>query len=302
MHAKEAREESCYRLVRGIETACARWAAFRFPGALGRLPFEERPIGRTFGLGGFSWTENEKIPEALGIWHFSDTRSHEVWTTGERLNWSISTSGLRNRINTITAFRSIDTSDGKVADPHLRSLLHGFSESFDDFMARWGLVQTLSLYRAELVKMRDGTASARAAVDSAKTLSDYISRHGTDTVTVATDVVDGPDLIVLFEMEQRLLAKGNDPTVDAPQLLSTTQQLLRSNAKQVLMEYGATTSAVTAYSQLALAAENAKLQQKLFRYTVAAIIVAVLSLGASSCQLLAHENHPSAPTRAQQSN
>ena len=230
-NASNVREFACEELIKKHELACSRWASFRFPGPIGQRPYLERPVGRTFAFGGFSWQEKRKTPEALGIWPAGDRRAREMWRTDNPLDWVIVTDGLRDRPSVVTAFRKFDAGDEPATQPVLRAVIHNFDDKFADYMARWGLLNGLALYRSELIALRDTAASNEDVVDGAKALSKYILRGGVDALAVATEISTGSDLLVYSDLSQCLVNDDDTPTaIDWP-ILSAIQELLRRNAR-----------------------------------------------------------------------
>lgn len=285
---EDQKRRACRALIRGYEDACDSWFARKFPGRFSADP-DRRPVVRMLFTREqvpyaerLSWLRPVGLEFALPLWQSVHPKGW--WLAEDR--WPYES----GRYVVTLAARRRDAARERNDERDLESNWHLTQRFGDDqapLVARYGISALMSLYSAELGKLRDRAGVRRflrRPVRQAQELDDYLVRDGLDASTMTADLEaltsdllrfrwNVPEFVeVLDALPERM--RTREPEQFVPALC----QRIRDQALRLASDTEKTIGNVRASAELRQAVANTRLQRMILLLSLAAIIIAVVSL------------------------
>jgi hypothetical protein len=287
-HPEDLKRRACLALIRGHEDGCGRWFARKFPGRLSADP-EDRPVIRLVFTREqvpyaqrLPWLRPIGLDFALPIWR--SVRPAGWWLAENR--WPYED---RRYALTLAARRS-DAAREPTAERDQGSnwyLTQRFGDDYAPLVARYGISALMSLYARELGQLRDRAGVRRfpkRPVQQARELDNYLARDGLDASTVAADLEaltsdlprfrwNVPEFLEVLEVlpEPRRIRQSDE-------FVPSLCRRIRDQALRLASDTEKTIGNIRASAELRQAIANTRLQRVLLILSLAAIIIAVVSL------------------------
>jgi hypothetical protein len=292
--AEDQKRLACETVTRQHEQACSRWFADRFPGRFAANP-NSRPVMRLL------FTQ-EQVPFKEGkVWlrpvGLSDNL--EVWrsTETELPGWALVLSRWSYRhdqhVVTVAARRrdaAREPTEGESGESNWY-LTQQFASYQAPLAARYAITSLLSQYNDGLGDLRDrtGRPRLRRPVQEALDLDQYLVGDGLDSATITADIRlltedlkqfrrNVPEYTEDLEGYPPHLREKREPREFVPAFCSW----LRNQASRLAEDTATTTGNIRASAELRQAIANTRLQRTTLLLSLAATVVAIISLLAST--------------------
>jgi hypothetical protein len=277
------------RRVQEREAACARWFFAKFEGRFAAVDPEVRPSIRLL------FTE-QAIPFEDGQWSWMGPAdlawTPDVYRCTDMPGWSLKASrwpSTNQPYAWTVAARRIDVGEEGREDRRgwsNWSLTQNFSTSQAPLVARYALTALLAIYARRLARLRDAAGRARRRpVRDAQTLDRYLLTDGLDAATVTADVANLTKDLSVFRWDvpeyiedQGRLPAGGQPRRERLELVPSLCESLRMRAARLAEDTANTDGNILASAQLRQAIANTVLQRTVVIFTIAAVVIALVSL------------------------
>ena len=282
--------EACRRLMRQHEDACGLWFATKFPGRFAAAAPGRRPVIRMLFTtehvpyaGRPAWLQPVGLDSALPLWR--STEPEGWWLSEDR--WSGERDG--RRILTLSAKRAdaAEPPGGGESGESNWYLTQRFGTDQAPLAARHAMTALLSLYADRLGALRDNAGirrRLRRPVREARALDNYLIRDGLDAATVTSDLAVFTDDLSRFRRGVPEFTEHREGLPDPPhgyKLVDYVPALcaaIRRQSARLATDTTATTSNIRASAELRQSITNTRLQRLIVLLSVAATIIAVVSL------------------------
>jgi hypothetical protein len=286
---------ACEAVIRRHEEACSRWLADRFPGRFAANP-NSRPVMRLMFTQeqvpfqeGKAWLRPVGLSDNLEVWRSTET---------ELPGWALVLSRWPYRherhVVTVAARRrdaAREPTEGESGESNWY-LTQEFASYQAPLAARYAIASLLSVYSDGLGDLRDragGRPRLRRPVREALDLDQYLIGDGLDSATITADIRlltedlkqfrwNVPEYTEDLEGYPAHLREKQEPHEFLPALCSW----LRNQANRLAEDTATTTSNIRASAELRQAIANTRLQRTTLLLSLAATVIAVISLLAST--------------------
>jgi hypothetical protein len=276
------------RRVQEREAECARWFFSRFEGRFAAADSEARPTVRLMFTeqavpfeGWPTWLEPAGLTWTPDVYRCTDTPG---WALQAR-SWSMTD----HRYGWTFAARRSDV--GRVGDGAARetnwSLTQRFGREQAPLVAQFALTGLLEIYAGRLARLRDTAGRRhliRRPVHDARNLDRYLVADGLDAATITADIANLTSDLSLFRwaVPEYTEDQGSAPeewTQREPlDLVPQLCKLLAARAVRLAEDTANTDGNLRASAQLRQAIANTLLQRTVVVFTVAAVVIALVSL------------------------
>jgi hypothetical protein len=289
--AEDQKRLACEAVIRRHEEACTRWFADRFRGRFAANP-NSRPVMRLmFTQEQVPFKERKAWLRPVGL---SD--SLEVWrsTETELPGWALVLSRWPYRHEqpvVMVAARRRDAAEEPTAGESGESnwyLTQRFADDQAPLAARYAMTSLLSVYGDGLGDLRDragGRPMLRRPVQEAKKLDQYLIGDGLDSATITADIRLLTDDLKQFRWgvpEYTEDLEGYSPDLREKQELREFVPVLcswlRNQTNRLSEDTATTTGNIRASAELRQAIANTRLQRPTLLLSLAAAVIAVISL------------------------
>jgi hypothetical protein len=293
--AEDQKRQACDTLIRGLETACARWFYGKFSGRFAAARKEERPVIRMiFTKDEAPYSDRHKWLRPLGL-----DFAFPLWRSDEAPGWWLSrerSSRPEERDVLTLAARRADAAEPQGdSEPGTSNwaLTQRFGTHRAELAALHALPALLSIYADRLARLRDRTRDRRRPrrpVREGLALDDYLIGDGLDAATVASDLGAYTEDLDHFRwgvpefteymdhMPEQSSVHRREPREYVPVL----RESIRGQASRVANDSSVTTEAVKASAELRQAISNTRLGRLTLLLSGLAAAIAIVSLLVSS--------------------
>jgi hypothetical protein len=289
---EDQKRRACDALMRKHEEACSRWFAAKFPGRFSAAEAERRPLIKMLFTkaqvpyaGRRAWLRPTGLDFALPLWR--STQPKGWWLSEER--WPYREG---RHVVTLAANRSDANKElaNGISGESNWSLTLRFAADEAPLAACHAMTALISLYAHHLGELRDKAGVRRfrwlprRTVHDARNLDDYLIRDGIDAATVTSDLEsltrDQTQFrwgVPKFE-EYRGHSRGVPLSHPPLEYVAFLCAEIREQAARLLLDTTTTTGNVRASAELRQAIANTRLQRLIVCLSVAATVIAVISL------------------------
>ena len=291
-HAENQKRSACHALIRKHQEACSRWFVARFPGRFAAAKFEDRPaIRMLFTKEAVPYAERHPwlrpidLDFALPLWRSTEPKgwwlSQELWPYREG-----------RHVVTLAAKRSDAAKEpgNGISGESNWSLTQRFATDQARLAAYHAMTALISLYAHHLGELRDKAGVRRfpwlprRPVHDARNLDDYLIRDGLDAATVTSDLESLTRDLTHFRWgvpefaEYRGHLRGAPFSHQPQEYVPSLCAEIRQQAARLSADTTTTTGNVRASAELRQAIANTRLQRFIVSLSVAATVIAVISL------------------------
>jgi hypothetical protein len=289
---EDQKRRACDALMRKHEEACSRWFAAKFPGRFSAAEAEGRPLikmlftkeqvpyGERLG-----WLRPIGLDFALPLWR--STQPKGWWLSEER--WPYREG---RHVVTLAAKRSDADKEpaNGISGESNWSLTLRFAADQAPLAAYHAMTALISLYAHHLGELRDKAGVRRfpwlprRTVRDARNLDDYLIRDGLDAATVTSDLESLTRDLTRFRWGVPEFAEYRGHLRGAPlshpplEYVASLCAEIREQATRLSVDTTTTTGNVRASAELRQAVANTRLQRLIVSLSVAATVIAVISL------------------------
>ena len=291
--AEDQKRRACDALIRKHEEACSQWFVARFPGRFAAATPQDRPVIRMlFTKDQVPYKEKRAWLRPLGL-----DFALPLWRSTEPKGWWLSEDRWPRRdgrhVMTLAAKRADAATEpgGGLSGESNWYLTQGFGSDQAPLAARHAMTALLSLYGNRLGELRDKAGRKRfprRPVREARALGDYLIRDGLDAATVTSDLESFAQDLTNFrwgvpefiEDREGLPERpfSHEPVEYVPALCAA----IREHAARLATDTATTTGNIKASAELRQAIASTRLQRFILLLSVAATVVAVVSLLAAN--------------------
>lgn len=287
--AEDEKREACEALVRKHEEACSRWFVARFPGRFAAADPQDRPVIRMlFTKEQLPYGERHAWLRPIGL-----GSARPLWRSTEPKGWWLTEDRWPYRearhVMTLAARRADaagEPSQG-VSDESNWYLTQEFGSDQAPLAARHAILALLALYADRLGDLRDTAGRKRfprRPVREGRDFDDYLIRDGLDAATVTSDLESFTRDLTYFRwgvpeyIEDREGFPKTSPSREPLEYVPSLCAELREQAARLARDTTTTTGNIRASAQLRQAIANTRLQRFVLALSVAATVIAVISL------------------------
>ena len=277
-----------------FEDACWRWFTSRFPGRFAMEPLGTRPSARIlFTRKNIPFKDRLQFMDPIGIGGHGI-----VWRSTDPKGWALKFDGQqvserRRPAMLVAARRSDAASEHETTEKDsLWVLTQAFDEQHGTLIVRWAMTTLISLYIDRLGELRDRAGRRkrfRRPVRQARDLDRFLLGDGLDASTVASDIrliCGNPDRfrwhVPKYSEDREEYPTGVRESREPLEMIPALRDSLDRKAQQLLQDMDTTTRNVGASAQLRQAIANTRLQRLVLMLSIAATIIALVSLIVSS--------------------
>lgn len=287
--AEDEKRKACDARIEELEAACRAWFFSKFPGRFAAAPPTERPVIRLlFTKEEAPYSERHPWLRPIGL-----DVAHPLWRSTENEGWWLTDNGWPYRsgrhIVTLAAKRAdvAESQGGDETGDSNWSLTQHFGVDRSPLAERHAIEVLLAIYGDRLGELRDEAGAPRRLrrpVREGRILDNYLIRDGLDAATVAADLGAFTEDLELFRLSVPEFNEYRDhlpgPAHDREPLeyVPLLREAIRSRAARLSSDITITTENIKAAAELRQAIANTRLQRFILLLSVAAAVIAVVSL------------------------